>query len=52
MRHNARPSGVKRVYMNGSGYNFDALRMLVCDDSRQIRSLITSFLSGFGIKSV
>ena len=26
--------------------------MLVCDDSRQIRSLINSFLNGFGVKSV
>jgi len=38
--------------MNTSGYNLEGLRVLVCDDSRQIRSLINSFLSGFGIKAV
>ena len=38
--------------MNGSGYNLENLRVLVCDDSRQIRSLITSFLNGFGVKSI
>ncbi len=35
-----------------SGYDFSDLRVLVCDDSRQIRSLITSFLFGFGVKDV
>lgn len=38
--------------MNETGYNLEGLRVLVCDDSRQIRSLITSFLNGFGIKQV
>lgn len=35
-----------------SGYDFSDLRVLVCDDSRQIRSLISSFLLGFGVKDV
>lgn len=35
-----------------SGYDFSDLRVLVCDDSRQIRSLINSFLMGFGVKDV
>ncbi len=35
-----------------SGYDFSDLRVLVCDDSRQIRSLICSFLYGFGVKDV
>lgn len=38
--------------MNTSGYSLDGLRVLVCDDSWQIRSLINSFLNGFGVKSV
>jgi len=38
--------------MSESGYNFEGLRVLVCDDSRQIRSLINSFLMGFGIKTL
>ncbi len=38
--------------MNDTGYNLEGLRVLVCDDSRQIRSLITSFLNGFGVKSI
>ena len=32
-----------------TGYDFSKLRVLVCDDSRQIRSLLVSFLNGFGI---
>ena len=35
-----------------SGYDFSDLRVLVCDDSRQIRSLISSFLIGYGVKDV
>ena len=35
-----------------SGYDFGDLRVLICDDSRQIRSLINSFLIGFGVKDV
>lgn len=38
--------------MDESGYNLEGLRVLVCDDSRQIRSLINSFLIGFGIKAI
>ena len=35
-----------------SGYDFGNLSVLVCDDSRQIRSLLKTFLNGFGIKDV
>ncbi len=35
-----------------SGYDFQNLRVLICDDSRQMRSLLKTFLSGFGIKNV
>ena len=35
-----------------SGYDFEALRVLVVDDSRHMRSLIKSFLMGFGVKDV
>jgi two-component system chemotaxis response regulator CheY len=35
-----------------SGYDFENLSVLVCDDSRQIRSLLKTFLNGFGIKEV
>ncbi len=35
-----------------SGYNFQNLRVLICDDSRQIRSLLKTFLNGFGIKTI
>jgi len=31
-------------------YDFSRLRVLVCDDSRPMRTLVTMFLSGFGIK--
>lgn len=37
---------------NMSGYNFENLKVLICDDSRQIRSLLKTFLNGFGIKDV
>jgi len=35
-----------------SGYDFQNLRVLIADDSRQIRALLKSFLSGFGIKNI
>lgn len=35
-----------------SGYDFQNLRVLICDDSRQIRSLLKTFLNGFGIKNI
>jgi DNA-binding response OmpR family regulator len=35
-----------------SGYDFSNLRIMICDDSRQIRSLVNTFLHGFGIKDV
>jgi len=35
-----------------SGYDFETLKVLVVDDSRPMRSLIKSFLYGFGIKNV
>jgi len=35
-----------------SGYDFKHLRVLICDDSRQIRSLLKTFLSGFGVKEI
>ncbi len=35
-----------------SGYDFETLKVLVVDDSRPMRSLIKSFLLGFGIKKV
>jgi len=35
-----------------SGYDFENLNVLICDDSRQIRSLLKTFLSGFGVKHV
>ncbi len=35
-----------------SGYDFENLSVLICDDSRQIRSLLKTFLSGFGVKNV
>ena len=41
---------LKEIFSVESGYDFSDLRVLVCDDSRQIRSLISSFLVGFGVK--
>jgi len=35
-----------------SGYDFENLSVLICDDSRQIRSLLKTFLSGFGVRNV
>lgn len=35
-----------------SGYDFEALKVLVVDDSRPMRSLVMSFLSGFGVKKI
>ncbi len=35
-----------------SGYDFESLRVLVVDDSRHMRSLIKSFLMGFGVKEI
>ncbi len=35
-----------------SGYDFENLSVLICDDSRQIRSLLKTFLNGFGVKDV
>jgi len=35
-----------------SGYDFENLNVLICDDSRQIRSLLKTFLSGFGVKNI
>lgn len=35
-----------------SGYDFQNLRVLICDDSRQMRSLLKTFLNGFGIKNI
>ncbi len=33
-----------------SGYDFETLKVLVVDDSRPMRSLIISFLMGFGVR--
>ncbi|HEX9702677.1 MAG TPA: response regulator [Rhodospirillales bacterium] len=33
-------------------YNFEKVSVLVCDDSRQIRSLVKSCLMSFGIKKI
>ena len=35
-----------------SGYDFESLKVLVVDDSRPMRSLINSFLMGFGVRDV
>lgn len=35
-----------------SGYDFESLKVLVVDDSRPMRSLIKSFLSGFGVREL
>lgn len=45
------PGKVKRSF-SMSGYDFETLKVLVVDDSRPMRSLIKSFLYGFGIKNV
>lgn len=41
--------------MNGvemTGYDFEGLKVVVADDSRPMRSLIKSFLVGFGVRDV
>ena len=35
-----------------SGYDFSNLRIMVCDDNRQICTLIHTFLRGFGVNEV
>lgn len=35
-----------------TGYNFEKISVLVCDDSRQIRSLVKTCLNTFGVKRV
>lgn len=35
-----------------SGYDFETMKVLVADDSRPMRSLIKSFLLGFGVKEM
>lgn len=35
-----------------SGYDFESLKIVVVDDSRPMRSLIKSFLFGFGVKDI
>ena len=35
-----------------TGYDFEAVKVLVVDDSRSMRSLIKSFLIGFGVKEM
>lgn len=35
-----------------SGFDFENLKILVVDDSRPMRSLISSFLIGFGVKEI
>jgi two-component system, chemotaxis family, chemotaxis protein CheY len=35
-----------------SGYDFENLNVLICDDSRQIRSLLKTFLNGFGVRNI
>lgn len=35
-----------------SGYDFETLKVLIADDSRPMRSLISSFLMGFGIRDI
>jgi len=35
-----------------SGYDFESLKVLVADDSRQMRVLISSFLGGFGVRDI
>lgn len=38
--------------MADSGYDFSRLSVLLVDDSRHIRSLVGSFLSGFGVGEI
>ena len=41
--------------MNGvemTGYDFKALKVVIADDSRPMRSLVKSFLSGFGVRDI
>lgn len=35
-----------------SGYDFRRLRILVCDDNRPMRSLVCTFLRGFGVTQI
>ncbi len=35
-----------------SGYNFGGLKVLLCDDSRHIRSLLRTFLLSFGVQMI
>lgn len=35
-----------------SGFDFESIKILVVDDSRPMRSLISSFLIGFGVKEI
>ena len=35
-----------------SGYNFGGLKVLICDDSRHIRSLLRTFLTSFGVQMI
>ena len=35
-----------------SGYDFSHMKVLVADDSRHIRSLVNTFLNGFGVADV
>jgi len=35
-----------------SGFDFESIKILVVDDSRPMRSLISSFLLGFGVKDI
>ena len=41
-----------RVGETMSGYDFEGMKVLVVDDSRQMRTLLASFLAGFGVKDV
>jgi len=35
-----------------SGYNFQDLTVLICDDSLQIRALLKTFLHAFGVRNI
>lgn len=35
-----------------SGFDFESIKILVVDDSRPMRSLISSFLIGFGVRDI
>jgi hypothetical protein len=35
-----------------TGYDFEAVKVLFVDDSRPMRSLIKTFLIGFGVKEM